>query len=292
MSDRTFERAVREWLEEGSDRTPNPAIKAVLLAVKTTPQERAPSIPRRFTILPSYLRLAASLAIVAVLGIGGLVYLNSPGLGAPRPTTTTTATTTPTSAPTPERTEVAPGITAWTTFNSAIYSATYGYTSDWSVRATATRNWQDDAFPADEVPYADTIVGPGEGDAQIGLIVWQMHIDIFSGKGEDLTALADKFCTLVVRSSCDTFTEGAGRLDFKNGNSKGCAILVPTREQQFAFLSGNGCQITEATSWITVVVVTGEDDRASAVRYGGSVELLKSIITTMNVWRPGQQPGS
>ena len=31
-----FERAVRDWLEDGSDRTPRPAIDAVLLAVKTT----------------------------------------------------------------------------------------------------------------------------------------------------------------------------------------------------------------------------------------------------------------
>ena len=33
MSDRTFERAMSEWLESGSDRTPAATIDAVLLAV-------------------------------------------------------------------------------------------------------------------------------------------------------------------------------------------------------------------------------------------------------------------
>ena len=36
--DRAFERAVDDWLEDGSDRTPRPAVDAVLLAIKTTPQ--------------------------------------------------------------------------------------------------------------------------------------------------------------------------------------------------------------------------------------------------------------
>jgi hypothetical protein len=47
MSDQLFERAVRDWLDDGSDKTPPTAIEAVLLAAKTTPQERVLGIPRR-----------------------------------------------------------------------------------------------------------------------------------------------------------------------------------------------------------------------------------------------------
>ncbi len=82
MSDQLFERAVRDWLEDGSDRTPPPAIDAVLLAVKTTPQERDLRIPRRFMLMPTYMRLAAGIAVVAILGAGALALLNrGPGFG-------------------------------------------------------------------------------------------------------------------------------------------------------------------------------------------------------------------
>jgi hypothetical protein len=99
MSDQPFERAVRDWLEDGSDRTPRPAIDAVLLAVKTTRQERDLGIPRRFTQMPTYMRLAAAIAIVAVVGVGVLAYFNGgPNTGRP-PTPTTEATPAPTLSP-------------------------------------------------------------------------------------------------------------------------------------------------------------------------------------------------
>lgn len=298
MSDRQFERAVLDWLGDGSDRTPPLAIDAVLLAVRTTPQERAPRIPRRFNSMPTSLRLAAAFALVAVVGFGALVYVGTgPGPSPSNPTTTPTVMETP--IPTPVPTEVARGIVAWATYTSAVHGTTFGYPSDWPVRVPATRTWQpNDAFPADELRYADTFASSADADAQIGLIVWQMHIDVFTGTA-DLLALAGKFCAQVagevtgfVAASCETFTERAEPLDFTNDNQNGCAILVPTADQQYAFLSGSGCVITEATSWITVVVVAREEDFPSAARYGGSVELLKSVIATMKVSRPGQQPGT
>jgi hypothetical protein len=94
VSDQLFERAVRDWLEDGSDRTPGPAIDAVLLAVKTTRQERDLRIPRRFNQMPTYMRLAAGIAIVAIVGVGALAYFSGgPNKGGP-----------PTSAPTTEAT--------------------------------------------------------------------------------------------------------------------------------------------------------------------------------------------
>jgi hypothetical protein len=97
MSDRLFDRAVRDWLDDGSDRTPPAAIDAVLFAVKTTRQERDLRIPRRFTEMPTYMRLAAGIAIVAVLGVGVLAYLNrGPNTGGPP---TESATTQPTLSP-------------------------------------------------------------------------------------------------------------------------------------------------------------------------------------------------
>jgi hypothetical protein len=107
MSGQPFERAVRDWLEDGSDRTPRPAIDAVLLAVKTTRQERDLRIPRRFTQMPTYVRLVAGIAIVAVVGLGVLTYFyDGPNVGAPP---TPVPTTQPTPAPTLSAGPLAPG---------------------------------------------------------------------------------------------------------------------------------------------------------------------------------------
>jgi Tol biopolymer transport system component len=74
--DRGFERAMHAWLESGSDRTPAAAIDAVLLAVRTTPQERGVRAPWRTPDMNTPMRIAAVLAAVAVLGVAGLLYLN------------------------------------------------------------------------------------------------------------------------------------------------------------------------------------------------------------------------
>jgi Tol biopolymer transport system component len=103
MSDRLFERAVLEWLEDGSDRTPRRAIDAVLLAVKTTPQERARWRPWRNDAVSTSLRIALIVAVVAAaagaaLLLGGGTDRNSTTPAPPTPTTSVTAN--PTARPT------------------------------------------------------------------------------------------------------------------------------------------------------------------------------------------------
>ena len=46
-SDRDFETTTAEWLNAGADTTPPHLIDAVLLAARSTPQERALRIPLR-----------------------------------------------------------------------------------------------------------------------------------------------------------------------------------------------------------------------------------------------------
>ena len=111
MSDRAFETAVRSWLDAGSDATPPAAVDAVLLAVKTTPQERDLRIPRRFDRMPAYLRLIAAAAVLAVVGFGALAYTG--GIN-PRPTE---------SPPSPTSSPVAPTVS----FTAAFTSPTFGY---------------------------------------------------------------------------------------------------------------------------------------------------------------------
>ena len=149
MSDRSFDRAVTDWLESGSDRTPPAAIDGVLLAVKTTPQERDLRIPWRFRQMPTYLRLAAGIAIVAFLGVGALVLLNpAPGFGRP-------ATPAPSPAPT-----LRPSGTA--TYTSARYGYSIDYPTELEARP-ATSDWPAGWVISPESGFLDRFVGTGLG---------------------------------------------------------------------------------------------------------------------------------
>ena len=65
--DREFLRATTEWLEAGSDRTPPKAVDAVLLAVRTTRQDRVlPNPWRQFDMNALAKALVAATAVVAI----------------------------------------------------------------------------------------------------------------------------------------------------------------------------------------------------------------------------------
>jgi len=102
MSNRTFEHAVLDWLEDGSDRTSPAAIDAVLLAVRTTPQERGLRLPRRFITMPTYLRYGAVVAALVIIGVGAFSLVgNGPTIdGKPTPSPSAAVSAPPTTAPT------------------------------------------------------------------------------------------------------------------------------------------------------------------------------------------------
>ncbi len=104
--DRAFERATHDWMDGGSDRTPVATIDAVLLAVRTTPQERHPRIPWRtapvFTPARLLLALAAVLVVAIPIAIGASL-LGGPerGVGAPSASPSPTRSAVPSSIETP-----------------------------------------------------------------------------------------------------------------------------------------------------------------------------------------------
>lgn len=294
MSDKLFDQAVRDWLEDGSDRTPPTAIDAVLFAVKTTPQQRDLWVPWRFTQMPRYLRYAAAAAIVAIIGVGVLVFNSRPsGVGtpspAPTPTAAATAPTTPT--PSPAALQIAPGITAWTTYRSAVYGITFGYPDHWHVESSATRRWQptDGTGAAEQLPFADVFASPGGVD-QIGLWVWQMA----PGSGADITSV-EGLAAWVKANMCDEAIDACATvadvaLPMCVGQvACGPAVLVPLSDGTSAFLGAN---VGPTDGLVTIVSLGRPDSFPGAAQYGGSVQLLKSILTTMDVFppEPGQTP--
>ena len=112
--------------------------------------------------------------------------------------------------------------------------------------------------------------------------------------GGGLKAWAQTFCSDIGASSCEDFTQRAAPMCLNaGGGSCRAALLVPTAEEQYAFfVDWASAMLTNIPDRVRVVVVAREDSFPSAARYGGSVELLKSILTTMDVWSPGQEPPS
>jgi hypothetical protein len=303
MSGTDTERILDAYLAPEADRLPDRVIDAALADIARTQQRRASRAPWRFHFMPDLPRVTgiAAVAIVAVVGVGTLAYLTSnrpTGTGSQSTSAPTTAPTqAPTVAPSPESSFVAPGITGWKTYRSAIGRTGYsiGYPDDWSVNSRATREWRaGDVFPADELPYAESFVSPGADDAVIGLLVWEAP----EGEGFDietiggLKAWATDFCGDVAAPSCEASVPQAQTMCLDEeyfGDACGAAILVPTPDLQYAFFI-DWRSFIFGPDQVRVVVVAREDDFPPAARYGGSVELLKSILTTMNVWTPGQQP--
>jgi len=78
---RDFDRAVDQWLDDSSDATPPEVIDAVLLAVRSTPQERDLRVPWRTTSMTSYLRVAAVIALAAIASTAAIVTFGPGGSG-------------------------------------------------------------------------------------------------------------------------------------------------------------------------------------------------------------------
>lgn len=87
-SKRDFDRAVDQWLDDGSDATPPEVIDAVLLAVRSTPQERRSWWPAwRTNRMTTYAKSIAAAAAVLLVVIVGYQFLPAgSGSGGSRPT--------------------------------------------------------------------------------------------------------------------------------------------------------------------------------------------------------------
>ena len=284
MSDQLFERAVHDWLEDGSDRTPPAAIDAVLLAVKTTPQERDLRIPRRYNVMPTYLRLVAGIAIVAVLGLGAVLYVNrgtGPRVGGeptPSPTLAPTAAPSPTAA---AAATLGPlDTTAWTTFTSSEYGFSVGHPPDWTV-IPATRGW---SFATDaEIwlsPAEDAFLAP---DRSVRAAAWAVPLTDpqMNQSWPELEAWVIDYCQKTKNTDCATIHDRAVPLCVEKRDCHP-ALLVPFADDVQAF--GYGGVLPEG-KMVVVTIARGETD-PNVAPYGGATRLLEAFLSTMGIWPP------
>ena len=288
---------IAAWLDDGPNVLPEPTRRAIGVTSRSTNQARRPlRLPWRETDVNSFLKLALAGAAVVAVAVGGLYLINrgpaGPGsIGGPTPTPSPSLAAPPTPASSPETpgpSEIAPGITGFTPYTSELYGITLGYPDGWTLYAPATQKWPASDEPVDGISYSDTFVNPSARDGdEIALGVWQMP----AGSGADITSregLAAWFqanrCDDEI-NACDTVPDVAMPMC---AGKTAClpAILVP-------LFDGTEAVIADAEAGlVTVVALAREDDFPAAARYGGGVQLLKSVLTTMDVWppAPGQVP--
>jgi hypothetical protein len=135
------EATLNAWLDEGPTDLPDVTRRAILTSLPTTPQaRRGPFAPWRFSLMNATTRLAIA-AIVAVIAIGGAIYLigHRPGVGVPSPAPTPTVVPTATTVP-PATQSAALSTATWVTFISSRHGFTVKYPPTWSV-APATAPW-------------------------------------------------------------------------------------------------------------------------------------------------------
>jgi hypothetical protein len=169
--DQAFERATREFLAEGSDRTSAATIAAVLLAVRTTPQERDLRIPWRTAPMSNPMRLVAAIAVIVVVGVAASnLFGRSPGIGGVGSSPSPAVTPSP-APPTPSpQASPTPRTASWMTYTSDRYGFSIGHPSDWTERP-AIRAW---APPVDPMTTAtEGFVAPG---ATVLVSAWSVAV--------------------------------------------------------------------------------------------------------------------
>ena len=190
--DTDAERMLDAFLAPEHDQLADRVLEAALADIARTPQRRALRVPWRFPKMAGLERatVVAAVVLVAVVGAGGALFFTSGGPAptrTPAPSPTPAPTPTPTPAPTPAASEVAPGITGWTTYTSEVYGITFSYPDGWTLESAATRQWEGAAHRDDFFTYSDSFMNPEIRDGnQIAMGVWQQP----AGTGADITSRA------------------------------------------------------------------------------------------------------
>ena len=160
LPDPGFEPRIADWLETDPDRAPREVLATVLAAHPSIPQRRAMGVPWRFQTMNRFVLLGATAALVAVVGLGGVLLA---GRG-PSPAHTPP----PSPSPTVQPSVVAPSPSGPLGFDVPYTSDRYGYAlrhpSTWEEHPGTVDNAPDTLPSVDENRadfFGDTMSGHG-----------------------------------------------------------------------------------------------------------------------------------
>jgi hypothetical protein len=267
------ERILDAYLAPEADRLPDRVLDAALADIARTPQRRAIRVPWRFPTMPVLSRMTgiAAVALVAVVGAGALMYLNSTsGTGGP-------PTNPPTTAATPQPT-LPPGISGWKTYTSPVYGYTISYPDDWSVADRATKKWQ--PGESEDAPVTDVFTNSGD-DIAFFALQFPAPTGADLGSWDGLRAALTEMCAKPAEfyhSPCPS--EGVTPMCLGSTGCQPVAFVHEEGDQPRALFGDPG------TGIVTYLQVGREDDFPAAAPYGGTVMLLKSILGELGVREP------
>jgi hypothetical protein len=255
------------WLDEGPTDLPDVTRRAILTALPTTPQaRRGPLAPWRFFQMTATARLALG-ALVAVIAVGGALYLFGPsryGSGGPP---IATPTVSPSVAPSPPAAaQATPNLldtSTWTAYTSNRYGFTIGHPADWTER------------PSDHVwtlsADVDFLSKASEGFTATGQAILVTAWSVSVPSGTSAAAWIQAYCLKGGNSPC-TGLQSLSIAVSVDGNA-GSLIQFVDDTQAF-ILVGNR---------MYVVAVWRPDSDPSTTPYQGATQLLKTFISTMHL---------
>jgi hypothetical protein len=280
-SDRDFERTAAEWLDAGSDATPPRVIDAVLLAVRTTPQERDFGIPWRTSFMNRALSAAAVIAVVAIAGIAAFyAFGRGPNVGSgPTPSPSTQQSQAPSASATPNPSAI--DVTSWTTYQSDRYGFSIGHPSDWT-EFPADHDWTLDADGPNWLSTGQEVFkAPGN---TIRVSAWSIPVDrsAMPETTEAVEAWIVSYCNASINAPCDQIHARAVPLCVERRDCHP-GLLVPFTDDVQAFFTGG----IYGDTMVVVAVWWGESQPAVAP-YGGARRLLEAFLSTMHVCEAGE----
>jgi len=276
--ERGFDRIAAQWLDDGSDTTPPEVIAAVLLAVRSTPQERDFRILRRIPSMTFYLRVAAVVAVFAVAGMAAFYALGTgPNVGSgPSLDSTTQPTSMPPQTATPTASPI--DTTSWTTYESDRYGFSIDHPADWTV-APASHDWT-------MAEDADNWLSSGQEvfrSPNIRVSAWSVPVDrgTTPETPAGVEAWVQDYCAQADSGPCTVINERAVPLCVERRDCHP-GLLVPFETDVQAFFTGGGYG-----ERMVVVAVWWEESAPAVAAYGGSQALLEAFLSTMGVCEAG-----
>jgi hypothetical protein len=283
---RLFDARIADWLEHDPHRAPETALPIVLAAFPSIKQRRGRA-PWRVFDMPSISRFAATSASVVALMVLALVVIApwsmfGPG-GTVTPTTSPTATPRPTASQTPRPTAssaVDPSDTsAWVQYRSDRYGFTLRHPADWQ-RSPADHDWT--IAENGDVPSTGHEHFQSPGDPSVGVSAWSFDPDVSLTSVEEIVAwVQGDFCIESGSQPCAGIPERAVRLCVLEVRDCHPAVLIPFRDDVYAFIPGIGVDSPD----LTIVAVWRPESHPSVSQYGGARDLLLAFLSTYDSGR-------
>ena len=287
--DRTTEQRISDWLvAEGEYELPNRVLAETFHQAAVTRQVRALPGWRIFQMDRKVISFAAGAAAIAVVVIAGAAYFGQPdasGVGG-APTPSATPTPVASAAPSAPPSVVAPGISGWTPYTSAVYDITLSYPSDWSVAAPASHKWQPGEPTNEDSPWADIFENDRAIDGDV-IVMEVFQVPVPTGADletwEGLHAVHRELCDESTIGGCPTDDTPVPMCVGEQDCAPAIIALIEDDPFPWAFIGDPEKGI------VTVIQIGRTDSFPAAERYGGTVQLLKSVLSQLDVREP--QPG-